>query len=184
MQNFFIVGPARCRTAWLSAFLSHGSTRCHHEAVRLSEDAEQFKQLMRDGSWLTVGDSDSGVCINVDWFLQKYPTARYLIVDRPFSHVVESVEKHFGVKVPQSSWEQVFKVYTTARESLRGCAKYVLFDDLKDEHVIRDIWEYCTFGSPWMPEHYRFFKDLVIQVRKDYDLTYQSGFMRELMKNR
>jgi hypothetical protein len=181
-KHFFIVGPARCRTAWLAAFLSYAGVHCHHEAVRLCEDGEGFKLLMEGAG--VVGDSDSGVCLNVDWFLREYPDARYLIVDRPFSHVVESVEKHFHVKIPASSWEKVFTIYSEAREKLRANARYVLFDDLHERHVVKGIWDYCTFDAPWDEAHYDLFKDLVIQVPKSYDLTYQSGFMRELIAQR
>ena len=184
MKHFFILGPARCRTAWLAAFLTCGTVHCHHEASRLAKDGSDFNNLMSIDSCTVTGNSDSAVCLDVSWFLEHYPDARFLLVDRRFSHVIKSFTQHFGVKFHNDVWKKIFDLYCSARKQLidHPNARRVLFDDLHDEKVIRDVWDYCTYDAPWQPDRYTLFKDLVIQVPRTYDLTYRSGFMNQLVK--
>jgi len=184
VRRFFIIGPARCRTAWLAAFLSHGTTHCFHELSRLASSLEDFHAKLNASPHTVVGDSDSGLCLNIKPILDAYPDARYLLIDRPFSHVVKSFEAYFNTRLPREAWEKLLRIYCTARSTVSAHpnARCVLFADLNDESTIKSVWDFCTFGSFWRGDHYDLFKDLVIQVPRDYDLTHKSGFLDELVQ--
>jgi len=150
----------------------------------MAKDGSDFEQLMSMDSCTVMGNSDSAICLDVQWFLDHYPDARYLIIDRPFSHVIKSFTQHFGIEFRNDTWKKLLDIYVDARKQLinHPNARHVLFDDLREESNIRDVWDFCTHSAPWLPERYQLFKDLVIQVPRTYDLMYRSGFMNQLVK--
>lgn len=182
-KNFFILGPGRCRTAWLSAFLTQGNIHCWHEASRLASSSESFHQYMSRSPASIIGNSDSGICFNIGWFLDHYPDARFLLIHRPMLEVKRSFESYFKRELPQTAWSKLAQHYKDACERLSGKGCVVTFKQLEDESILREVWSYCTFDAPWNPQRHALFKALVIQAPQEYDLSYQSGFQRELQQS-
>lgn len=181
-RHFFITGPARCRSGWLAAFLNQGNVRCFHEAIRLADDSDGYLRLLAGPDGDVIGDSDSGICLNPEWFIEHYPDARFILVHRSFDDVIKSAEARFGVKFAAAHVEKLMALYAHARDVFGDRGYEVEFSKLNCEKTVRALWSYVTYGASWNQHRYDLFKDLEIQVPKTYDLTQQSGFAIELMK--
>ncbi len=83
MAKFVITGLPRSRTAWFAAYLTHGDTFCHHEAIfhNKSMDLEGYAN---------VGDSDSGYVLRPEWGPEQ-GNHRIVVIHRDIDEVRASL---------------------------------------------------------------------------------------------
>lgn len=106
MKNiFFIIGLPRTRSAWLANFLTNGDAFCHHELFCRCNGMEQFAEAMQatkgtDGTYMTVGDADPTLCSVLEHVIDRFPDAKFLVVDRVYEDVVKSQIAAYPSKPP------------------------------------------------------------------------------------
>jgi hypothetical protein len=95
MQNFFIFGLPRSRTAWVANLLCWSHSFCYHEAfatLQLKEE-DLKREFQQFPNWYIVGNSDSANLLKTDWILENFPTAKLVYLERSEEAVTRSMEK-------------------------------------------------------------------------------------------
>lgn len=164
-MRFIVLGLARCRTAWLSRFLTYGDHICTHELAMYMDTPSHYKDFFARGN---VGSSETGVAQG--WCLLKYiaPDLRTVIVQRPIEECIDSLLKldlggKFHYDVPM-----LRKHLVKAKRSLDRIAKHpdtlvVNFHDLEKEETCQRVFEHCL---PYIynSAHWNNLKDKNIQM--------------------
>lgn len=139
LPPFFILGLPRCRTAWLSVVCTMAGAPCTHEGMRGFDDFESYAagRLMR-------GDSDPALCFWLAEILERWPDARFVVVERNDGESLVSLlkaapeELRAGVA---ANWHTVSNAFSMARDLLRDDARTLMvrFEELADNGVIARI---------------------------------------------
>jgi hypothetical protein len=125
MAKFVITGMPRSRTSWFAAYLTHGDTFCHHEAIH-------FNKSMDMPGYKNVGNSDSGYPLNEAW-AKELGNHKIVIVHRDIDEVVESLS-YVGIHDVRPLLEEIHR----NMDKLTGL--HVKFENV-NEHL-PDICEY------------------------------------------
>lgn len=162
-SNFFITGLPRSRTAWLAAFLSAApDVLCLHEAF-MDYSYRDFAGITR--KYKLLGNSDCGIAIFVDEFMQVFPDSPLVIIERN----------------PEESLEALYKAFPETRnalcEGLINDAAYgidllklsmdplvVAYEDI--DNRIAEIWHKCLGDRAFDADRFNSFSDLNIQATR------------------
>jgi len=142
-KNFFVVGHARSRTAWLSVFLTSTYSYCYHEALRYAKDGgiDAYKALLARDDYLYVGDSDNGL-INID-IGRFYPDAPVVMIERDIHDICDSLINLFGSE-PGHTLDMVSENRKRIHDAVRHCNNVMIVDynDINDK--LEYIWMHCV----------------------------------------
>lgn len=146
---FVVFSLPRSRTKWLSCFLSYGYDFCDHDLpVELKAVSELRERLSRSN----VGTVETGLTRAWPLIRRWFPNARFAVIRRPISGVVESAGR-VGWTFP--------KGYLEAEQNRLdeiSCLPGTLtltFDDLDTEDGCRRIFTHCLrrrFDRHWWLE--------------------------------
>lgn len=84
MGKFVITGLPRSRTSWFAAYLTHGDTFCHHEAI-------YHKKEMNLPEYQNVGNSDSGYPLSPEW-AEALGEHKIVVIHRDLDEVANNLE--------------------------------------------------------------------------------------------
>lgn len=155
MNPYFIVGLPRTRTAWLSILLSSGPSICHHEALLRCEPSSPIFDLRAILSNVPhphkyVGDSDSGLPLYFPKLKQTWPSAKYVLVERPFTEAFKSHRRAFPC-FKSEKVRQAFDLIAQGLEVMKPATDNIVvnYDQLNDPMICKYIWDFCTDNSPF-----------------------------------
>lgn len=140
---FIILGMPRCRTYWLSKFLSYGQWTCGHEEGRY------LRTLADAKSWLTqdrVGTAETAVAPYWRLIKKMRPDVRIITVRRPVQEAVESFIAGSGAEHLR---DKLTAIFTRIAAKLTQIEKRVpgvvslTFADLANEETCAALFEYC-----------------------------------------
>ena len=140
MPPFVVFALPRSRTAWLSQFLTYGDWACTHEELRHARTVEDLK------AWAALPNLGTVETIAAPYWRtlrSLRPDARVVVVRRPVSEVVASLER-FGLGGPEMA-RGLDRLDAKLRQIAARWPKAlsVSFADLDDEATCRAIFEHC-----------------------------------------
>jgi len=148
-KYFFIMGLPRSRTAWLSNWFTHQQSICTHDASRFTKQGvKTIRRILHKADSFTskrqyYGSSDS---VNGWWYdelVQKFPDARFALIERNLDEVSDSCLHLFNDPCIKE-----LKALQTVHESLKleSNVKTVAFDRLNHPAVVQDLQRWLTPG--------------------------------------
>jgi hypothetical protein len=179
-REFFVTGLPRSRTAWLANFLTAGDSFCFHELLAAGVSAsfvqKTFSRMIEEESFSVVGDSDSALVAIAPAMVAMFPTARWVLVERPVDEAMESYQKAFGThqwgglpKMDEGRLRQTFAqclawCETAKRVIAPSNLLVVPFDTLNKSASVRAIWDWCLPGKEWSEHRFSFLDKLLVEV--------------------
>jgi len=156
MNPYFIVSLPRSRTAWLSNLLTHGQSRCLHEAIGQCSPANAIHDLREvlsnaHNHGKHIGDSDSGLPTLWPRLKDAFPKARYVFIVRPFQEAFASHRKAFPC-FDEKMVHAAFVRIDSGLEKMRLEVEQSIsidYDQLNDPHICKYIWDFCAPGEPF-----------------------------------
>lgn len=136
---FFIFALPRCRTAWLSCIATMAGASCTHEGVRDFESFDAYAE-----GRLTGGDSDPTLCFWTPQILERWPDARFVVIERNDADSLVSMLKatpDADREAIAAGWHSVSAAFSVTRDLMRGNPNVLFcsFDDLRSNHVVAAI---------------------------------------------
>lgn len=140
----FFLSPPRCRTAWLSLYLTGMGVYCYHELWRDVGTMDDFKQAI---------DSHKGAVANADagnWFFAKelheaFPDAQFITLSRSGFGLQESLKRSYGDKDYTSLLNAYGNVSVALWDTLPIVSQYT-FEAWTPE-VSKQIWWDCRLAE-------------------------------------
>lgn len=159
MNQFFITGLPRSRTAWMANFITYGNTHCFHDVFIECPRVSGLARLFRRCNTENVGVSDPALLMFYRAVMQLFPKARWLVIERSVADVIESSRIAFGRDVEDG----IIRMAKEA-ESLKRCknVRVVQFDAIDDDPIGLAQYLAVNFQSP--PERNRLLSTLNVQV--------------------
>ena len=97
-RPFLVFALPRSRTRWLADFLSHGGSYCRHDLSVWADTPAELRRLL---SVPGVGTSETWMGHGWPLLTEWFPDARIVVVRRPMSEVVESLNE-CGLSIPRA----------------------------------------------------------------------------------
>lgn len=161
-KQFFIAGTPRSRTAWLATFLDTGNVACQHEGLARFDSLEEFAARLEGAHQNVAGECGTLGPVLYPALVKRFPHARWALVHRD----VEQVAADFTalrVPNPQLAAMQCERQFAEMREAMPSAA-VAEFAELDGESVMRDLWDYVTWGEPFPVDRYERMRELQIQI--------------------
>ena len=178
MNNFFITGLPRSRTAWLSTFFTGNNCFCYHEVIRVSDGFDDAIQKLLNRKEMYVGNSDSSLPIwmdKIDHILHRSPI---VIIERNIDEVAHSLTKTFG----KYDYTIVLDLTLKGLETMKNRYNYISVDynKLNEQVYLEMIWNFCTPNIPFDKDKFETLKAINISINKD--LYMKSLFSKDGIK--
>ena len=156
MRTFFIAGPPRSGTGWLSAFLTTDKSLCLHEGVKFGPYSTTFSKVGRE----ICGDAGSHIQVNFKEILKEFPEAKFVIVSRDPEESRKSAE-NLGLEIPGEVFDENFKKLLEMSRSTKFL--HIRFEDLFTLDACRSVWNHCI-GTEFDYHRWEIFRRLNIQA--------------------
>ncbi len=159
---FAIFALPRSRTAWLSAWMTHGDLVCVHDPMIGMESVGDLVALLDDPN---TGIVDTAMSFAAPIVRKLRPATKIAVVVRDIEEVRQSLIDcglgPYGDGVLEQLNESL-----SAVSAMDGVLT-IRYDDLSDEAVARSLWEFCI-GEGFDPGRFKDFcdKDIQIDVNK------------------
>ena len=148
MNNFFVVGLPRSRTAWFSNFLTYENNFCYHEGIEGCFTLAEYKNKLGK----TKGDSCTALMLlNLN---KEFPNAPVLIIETGIERAVEFSKEIYG-----SDLTNEMKNLKEQMRFLKGLR--IQLDDVNDS--LEKIWSYLI-GTPYDKKRGDLLKNMNIQT--------------------
>ena len=151
----FILGMPRCRTAWLSLCLSSRGIDCSHEGLRDHGDFDAYSdELNQRLACGPTGDADPSLAGFLDRLLERWPTARFVVVVGEDEEVLEefiSVAREDERDALRAGWGAYLTAFKAACDALRSGENACLFlrrADLASDEALLRVMEFVTWERP------------------------------------
>lgn len=181
-QPFIIYSLPRCRTYWLSEFLTYGDWKCHHEYaiyLRTVQDMADFFNRPNTGTVETAAAQGF-------YLINHYqPNIKSVVIRRPVQEAIDhmmavdisAVGKYDPVKM-----KQVMNYGNRMLEKIATLPNVLVvqFQDLVKEDTCRAIFEYCLpygFDREWWLE----LKDANLQIDVPAMLRYYHANIKDIL---
>lgn len=147
---FIIYAAGRSRTAWLSAFLTYGKCRCHHElSVKLSNMDDLVSLFAETG----MGSAETAMGSKWRQIQRHLPAIKSVVIRRPLDEILAS----FMRMAPALDQEQARATVAAEIAHLNEISAHpgvltVDFENLAHADVCAAIFEYCLpykFDMEW-----------------------------------
>lgn len=154
MNNFFITGLPRSRTAWLANLLTYSTSFCWHDALTFTSTIPRLWTFLcehiRNG-YDYLGNSDSALLFHRDEMVKLFPEAKWVIVERDSKEVAKSFWDQFHATYPggPTTFEEtclmtsnLSELFQKVKNAFPNCL-HVKFTDLENPPTIEAIWKHC-----------------------------------------
>lgn len=150
-KPFIIFGLPRSMTAWLSCFLTCGPCFCQHELSGKLDSAKEIAHSVRNQPFPFSGIADPGALMIWRELTELLPDANLILIRRNPRESQSSLAKVGGVE-PFLLSERYDTLSQWASDFTHHAKPKILaFDDLREEHWLRKLWEWCA-GDSELPE--------------------------------
>lgn len=163
MNNFFILGLPRSRTAWLSAFMNYGGAFCYHEGINGCSSVEEYRTKLGSDR----GDSLTGATLI--GIQELFPYAPKVIIDSDPKKAID-----FAVEVYNFYNPEFFHNMKRQLDSIPGL--HIDVNDIDDR--LPEIWQHLQ-RTKYDEERGELIKKLNVQVIDPHDVDYEA--MRKLL---
>ena len=164
MNNFFITGLPRSRTAWLSTFFTGNNCFCYHEILRVSNGFDDAIRRLSNRKEMYIGNSDSSLPVwidKIDYILQDSPI---VIIERNIDEVTNSLTNLFG----KVDWTPSLDLTLKGLEIIKKRYNYISIDynDLNKQSCLENIWDFCVPNIPFDKDKFEILKTINISINK------------------
>lgn len=142
---FIIYALPRSRTAWLSAFLTYGDWKCHHEQAVTMRSFDDVRKFFAQPNMGTV---ETGASPGWQLIHALLPDIKAVVVHRPVDDVIKSVRELDISQVGVYDFDRLRRNLEHMARNLRRLAARpgvlsIEFDDLSNEATARKVFEHC-----------------------------------------
>lgn len=154
-QNFLIFGMPRSMTAWMSCFLTCGPVFCQHELSGKLDSAKEIADNLKNQPFAFSGLADPGALMIWRELTELLPDATIVFVKRNSADSRRALANVGGVD--ESQLLERYDMLSKRASDLLYIAepKVLEFHDLRQEHWLRKLWEWCAGDTPLPPNHLR-----------------------------
>jgi hypothetical protein len=135
---YLITGYPRSRTAWLSNFMTYGPSFCFHE-LGASAHPCSFPDILNKMRVPYAGVCDSRALLYQEIFMEDFPEAKVVIIERKREEVVKSMDA-LGFDFEEASWAY--------ERQIRRMEQYQPLRMPFEELDAGAIWNFCVPGFP------------------------------------
>jgi hypothetical protein len=157
-RPFVIFALPRCRTAWLSHFLSYGTHLCGHDIGIECRSVSDFLIPFANGM---QGTAETGSMLAWQQIRDLMPGTKFVVIKRPIWQVMHSLLR-FGLAPPVQELidrDDLLDVISEQKDTMT-----LPFDYLSTEVGCKDIFEFCL-EEPFDQEWWRLLNGINIQVQ-------------------
>jgi|TARA_R110002073_G_scaffold319014_1_gene493468 hypothetical protein len=159
VNNFFVVGLPRSRTAWFANFLTYENNFCYHEGINGCSNITEYKNKLGKNK----GDScTSLMLLNLN---KEFPNAPVLIIETEIERAVKFSKEIYGNDLTNE-----LKVLKEQMKFLKGLR--IPLDDINDS--LEEIWSYLI-GTPYDKNRGDLLKNMNIQTNNYFNYDFKSA---------
>jgi hypothetical protein len=158
-KPFLITGLPRSRTAWLSVFMTTGSSICYHDAIAAIAEIEECAKLFKSEFYKFVGVADCGFVFFLDWILENIKP-RTLIVERDPAEVTESLVQ---LGLPRSNIAQIMHA-ELIKFRTHPLVMWAPFESLERKRVIQKAFWHLMPGEAFDDARYEHLAKMRIET--------------------
>lgn len=168
---------SRCRTAWLSRFLTYGDWACGHEEIRHARSLDDVK------AWFSQPNTGTAETAGAAWWRLVPPDVRVVVVRRPVDDVVESWMR-LGMGMDCERLTVHMRRQSAKLDQIEARVPGVLsvqFADLATEATCAHLFEHCL---PYQhdPAWWASLADVNIQINNRTLFRHYEAFRPQLEK--
>lgn len=141
-QIFFITGYPRSRTAWLATLFTWGNCFCFHDGLANIESLDELDEKFASVPGDIVGNSDPANLLFHSELRERYPEARWIVVERNFNDAREASQSAFGWQNANLDWLDL-SIRLAVVNGLR-----VGFESLCELRVLNQLVHYIGISMP------------------------------------
>lgn len=166
MNNFFITGFPRSRTAWLANFFTHKDSYCFHELSKEGGNVYELVSKLHSRPEPIVGTSDCAFPFYYKDILQLLPESKIVIVERDVEDVKKSLAKFVG------AWnDELEEIITTSNKKLNELTDdhdciFIGYEELEEEKVLKSLY-YQLGMDNWDHERWKQLDQTNVQLIKE-----------------
>ena len=139
----FFLSPPRCRTAWLSAYLTGMGVYCFHELWRTATTPTAFAEAI----WAKrqhgpVANADPSNWFFVDDLQRLFPDAQFIELHRNPKDVYASLQRSYG----EGPYESLLEAYERARQIHLVTKRGTYLMDWWNAETSKEIWWTASGG--------------------------------------
>ena len=153
MNNFFVVGLPRSRTAWLANFLTYDNRFCYHEGIDGCSTIEEYKKKLGTNK----GDSCTGLMLLE--LNKEFPNAPVVIIENNITKAVKFSRQTYGIETTKEM--QILKEKMSFIRGLR-----IKLENINE--ALEDIWVHLI-GTPYNEERGNLLKNMNIQTNNYFN---------------
>lgn len=144
-KPFLIVGMPTTETAWLSAFLSIGTSVVYHEPMGRLSELEELKSVYRSNSYYKyVGIADNGLGFFINWMTDHIAPA-IVILDKS----VEDAQAEWDrMGMPRTNYLEVAREELLKHKDDENVL-WVPNESLRSKRVMQKVFWHCLPGEPF-----------------------------------
>jgi hypothetical protein len=176
---FVIFALPRCRTAWLSRFLSYGQWSCGHEQARYVRSVDDIR------SWLSTpftGTAETAAAPFWRTLRDIAPDTRVVVVRRPVDEVVDSLMAQCPFDRAALTAQIVALDHKLSQIAARWPgALSVTFASLRDEATCARVFEHCL-QRPHDPVWWRLMDSTNVQINLPAMVRYHTSHRPQIEK--
>ena len=162
MNHFFILSLPRCRTLWLSLFLTTDKSFCYHDSINLIKNLDEYLELFKIDGKEYVGDSSSANILMSKFLLKTFPFAKMFIINRNVEDVVKSLTDAGHIVTAQE-----LSLLNLCAKELKELSKIFPSAEFTEinKDVIKEMWEYFFPTISFDKNRYELFNKAFIQLK-------------------
>lgn len=168
INDFYITGLPRTRTAWFSALFTGHEMYCFHEVLKYADEIEDIPSIINGRREFYVGASGSDFPFYFERVMSS-PKAPVVVVERNIYEVRKSLRELFG----DDDYELLLET-NEKLEEVKNLPNVLVVDynDLDNENQIKKIWEHCIPGIKFDRDKWIQLNTLRISIEKDKYLDF------------
>lgn len=144
-EPFFIFGTARTRSTWFSNLFTYNGVFCYNEESRYMRHLDEIQDRIDERPEMIVGFSDPELFHHVESVYDRFPTAKYVLLERDREESINSLADIAGAHPEQlePKFELWDKNIQFAKENIPHL-RTINFNDMDDRKKMNDIWNYIS----------------------------------------
>jgi len=162
---FFILGLPRTRTSWLANLFTYTNSFCYHEALKFCTSISELKKLLDNHEEHNVGNSDCSIIKYYHEISLAFPNAKYVLIQRKPSEVVESLIDFQLMDDYQKTEEWVDKLQNQIKIiKEHSNILSINYKDLNELEVCREIWNYILPDIDFNEKRWYLLDELYVNI--------------------